>query len=268
MAQKNTLLGQSAYEQHTQTYPGTPSDLNLHVDAILMAIQMHTETNQAYENSKKYTPPPEEEEEEEVEQDTEGRREWRKAGEQGKEERRTEEGGGEKEEKEGKDGEKGERKRKKGTIILPEHSNSGTVHTWRSSDGKRHTVLIFWDTPVCDGKHTALAVVVRQRAQYCHLGSLQEYSRSHVSKQVTDNFIHMHLLYMIWHIIHMIQLRQRRTTFGHIFGSNVIHMHVLYMIHIARETYDRHETRTHLAWSHDWGQGTYTWRSDSCAVHT
>ena len=65
-------------------------------------------------SSRKYTPPPEEEEEEAVEQDTEGRREWRKAGEQGKKERKTEEGGGENEEKEGKDGEKGERKRKEG----------------------------------------------------------------------------------------------------------------------------------------------------------
>ena len=220
-------------------------------------------------SSEKYTPPPKEKEEEAVEQDTEGRREWRKAGEQGKEERRTEEGGGG-ERREGRKGWREGRKEEKGrkTIILPEHSNSGTVHTWRSSDGKRHTVLIFWDTPVCDGKHTALADVVRQRAQYSNLGSLQEYSRNHVSKQVTDNFIHMQLLYMIWHIIHMKHLRQRRTTFGHIFGANVIHMHVLYMIHIARDTYDRHETRTHNAWSHVWGQGTYTWRSNSCAVHT
>ena len=49
VAQKNPLLSQSAYEQHTQTYPGTPSDLNLLMDAILMAIQLHTETNQAHD---------------------------------------------------------------------------------------------------------------------------------------------------------------------------------------------------------------------------
>ena len=208
----------------------------------------------------------------------------RRAGQGGKENRRG--WGGER--REGRKGWREGRKEEKGrkTIIFPEHSNSGAVHTWHSNsayvalkqrhslalkqwhDGKRHTVLIFWDTPVCDGKHTALADVVRQRAQYSNLGSLQEYSRNHVSKQVTDNFIHMQLLYMIWHIIHMIHLRQRRTTFGHIFGANVIHMHVLYMIHIAHDTYDRHETRTHNTWSHVWGQGTYTWRSNSCTVHT
>ena len=94
-------------------------------------------------SSKKYTPPPEEEEEEAVEQDTEGRREWRKAGEQGKEERRTEEGGGEKEEKEGKDGEKGERKRKEGRqssfpntrTVARCIRGTQTVHTWRSNRG-------------------------------------------------------------------------------------------------------------------------------------
>ena len=92
-------------------------------------------------SSKKYTPPPEEEEEEAVEQDTEGRREWRKAGEQGKEERRTEEGGGEGERREGRKGWREGRKEEKGreTIILPEHSNSGSVHTRRSSDGKTYS---------------------------------------------------------------------------------------------------------------------------------
>ena len=48
VAKKNPLLSQSAYEQHAQTYPGTRSDMNLLMDAILMAIQLHTETNQAY----------------------------------------------------------------------------------------------------------------------------------------------------------------------------------------------------------------------------
>ena len=217
-------------------------------------------------SSKKYTPPPEEEEEEAVEQDTEGRREWRKAGEQGKEERRTEGGGGEKEEKEGKDGEKGERKRKEGRQSSCPNTRTVAQSIRGAQAMARHTVLIFWDTPVCDGKHTALADVVRQRAQYSNLGSLQEYSRNHVSKQVTDNVIHMHLLYMIWHIIHMIHLRQRRTTFGHIFGANVIHMHVLCSIHIARDTHDRHETRTKNAWTHDSEPGTYAWKY-TCAVH-
>ena len=52
----------------------------------------------------------------------------------------------------------------------------------------------------------------------------------------------------------MIDMRQRHTTVGHIFGANFRHMHLLYMIHIARDTYDRHETKTHDSWSHFWGK--------------
>ena len=52
----------------------------------------------------------------------------------------------------------------------------------------------------------------------------------------------------------MIEIRQRHTTVGHIFGANFRHMHLLYMIHIARDTYDRHETKTHDSWSHFGGK--------------
>ena len=55
-------------------------------------------------------------------------------------------------------------------------------------------------------------------------------------------------------MIHMIEMRQRHTTIGHIFGADFRHMHLLYMIHIERDTYDRHETKTHDSWSHFWGK--------------
>ena len=43
----------------------------------------------------------------------------------------------------------------------------------------------------------------------------------------------------------MIDMRQRHPTVGHSFGANFKHMHSLVMIHIAHDTYDRHETKSH-----------------------
>ena len=87
-----------------------------------------------------------------MEQDTEERREGRKAGEQDKEERREGEqkgvGGRKKRRKERMERrEKGRREKGRKTIIFPEHSNSGAVHTWHSNSAyvalkQRHSMAL------------------------------------------------------------------------------------------------------------------------------
>ena len=59
-------------------------------------------------------------------------------------------------------------------------------------------------------------------------------------------------------MIHMIHMRRRRKTVGHIFGANLRHIHLLCMIHMVPDTYDTHETKSQNGSSHFWGK-SHVW---------
>ena len=144
----------------------------------------------------------------------------RRAGQGGKENRRRGGGrGGER--REGRKGWREERKEEKGrkTIILPEHSNSGSVHTRRSSDGKTYSPHFLGYARQCWEAYRACR-------RCSSAGAILPSGFPAGIQQVS-----------------CVQANDRQC-----------HTHAIVVYYMAHHTYDTPETKTHHLWSHFWGK--------------